>query len=199
MKHESSLRSKIISEIEQFLVKENFSVEAVCFFMQSIRVLLEIDNTKENYPITEHYCNWLLHKELDRKRSPKIIQEIALSFKESNSKIEIINKVGKAIELQKLISELQDILWKNIADKMKVRNFDFESNWLKFIQVIFNQIIFRPIKLKKSHIDISGFDITIYGFQIVIEKGKYCMELLSNELNKKDRRIIIDIAIFRDL
>jgi len=199
MKQESSLRSKIISEIEQFLVKENFTVEAVCFFMQSIRILLEIDNSKDKYPITEHYCNWLLHKELNRKRSPKIIEEIATSLKVSNSKIEIINKIGKAIELQKLVSEIQEILWAKASDKMKIRDFDFETNWLKFIQVIISQVIYRPIKLNKSHIDISAFQITIYGFQIVTQKDKYCVELLSRELEKKDKRIIIDIAIFRDL
>ena len=197
MKRENQLRDKIIDQLEQFLSSENFSIAIVCFFMQSIRVLLEIDELNSKYPVTNHYCNWLLHKELDRKKSPYIIKEIAQSFKDYNSKNDLIRKINNSIELKKLISELKDILWTTIPDKLKVSKIDFEDYWKKFIQVILNQILYRPIKLKKDHIEIDGFDLTIYGFQIVAEKGNYNIELLSKELERKEKRIIIDIALFR--
>jgi|GEM_PF-4817397 len=197
MSEKNQLRAKTIHQIEQFLNSENFSIATVCFFMQSIRLLLEIDKTKSKYPITEHYCNWLLHKELNRKKSPLIVKQIAKSFQEYNSKKELIFKINEAIELKKLINELKNILWTTIPDKTKISRIDFEDYWLKFIRVILGQILFRPVKLEKENINLGGLEISIYGFQIVAEKDKYNVELLSKELERKNKRFIIDIALFR--
>ncbi len=200
-KVEVSLRFNILEQIEQFLDSENLSIASVCHFMQSIRVLMEIDKDHSNskYLTTYHYCNWLLHKELDRSSSPKIINEIANSFQNFTTKNDLINKINEALSLKRLIEELKEILWVKISTKIKVSKIDFEEYWLKFLQVILNQILFRPLKLKKENINLDDFQFSIYGLQIVVEKKHYCIELLSKELEMKNKRMVIDIALFREI
>lgn len=193
------LRQKILEQIEQFIVSDYLSIANVCFFMQSVRVLIEIDGNKSQYKTTNFYCNWLLHKELDQGKDPsEIIEQIADSFKDFNSKNDLIKKINNSISLKKLIEEIKEILWINIIDKVKVSRMDFEDYWIKFIQILLSQIMFRPIKLKTNCINLNVFEFTIYGFQVVAEKENYNIELLSKELEAKSKRLIIDIVLFRD-
>ena len=184
------LRKKTLEQIEQFIACEYITITNVCFFMQSVRVLIEIDENKSKYEATNLYCNWILHKELDQGNSPsKIIQEIANSFENFNSKKDLIKKINKAISLKKLIGELKEILRINIPDKVKVSRMDYDY-WLKFIQILLSQLLFRPIKLRKKNIKLNDFQFTIYGLQLVSEKEHYNIELLSKELESKNKRLI---------
>lgn len=191
------LRKNILNQIEQYLMYEYLSISNVCYFMQNVRVLLEIDNSK--YKITNLYCNWLLHKELDNSNLPPIIiQNIADSFKSFSSKNDLIKQINEAISLKTLIVELKEILWINMNDKVVVSKMDYEEYWIKFIEILFSQLLFRPIKLKKKQISLDGFQFSIYGIQIVPLKDNYNIELLSEELEEKKKRFIIDIALFRE-
>ena len=196
-----NLRKNIIEQMEQSLVWEKISIPNVCYIMQSIRILIEIDDCKSKYPITTLYCNWLLHKELDRTNLPStIIQNIANSFQNFHSKNDLIKKINEAISLKKLIVEIKEILWKNINNKVIVSKIDFEEYWIKYIQLILSQVLFRPIKLKedKTEILVEGFNLTIYGLQIVPLNDNYNIELLSKKLMENKKQLIIDIALFRD-
>ncbi len=167
--------------------------------MQSLRVLMEIDGNQSKYSVTNLYCNWILHKELDRGKNPsEIIEEIAYSFQKFSSKNDLIKKINNAISLKKLVTELKEILWTNVSDKVKVSRMDYEDYWIKFIQILLSQLLFRPIKLKTNSINLNDFQFTIYGLQIVTEKDHYNIELLSKELEEKNKRFIIDIALFRE-
>lgn len=192
------LRQNILEQIEQSLDRDYLSISNVCYIMQTIRTLIEIDNCQTKYKITSHYCNWLLHKELDRAISPVIIQNIADSFQNFSSKNDLIKKINNSISLKKLIEEIKEILWVNLTNKIIISKIDYDEYWIKFIQLILSQIIFRPIKLKKKHIIIDRFEFSIYGLQIVSSKNKYKIELLSKELEEKDKRMIIEIALFRE-
>ena len=94
-KNKVQLRQNIIEQIEYCLDKDHLSISNVCYFMQSIRILIEIDNCQSKYKITNHYCNWILHKELDRSNSPLIIQDVANSFKKFTSKNDFIKKLTR--------------------------------------------------------------------------------------------------------
>ncbi|WP_415060519.1 hypothetical protein [Flavobacterium sp.] len=189
------LRNSLIEQIEQFLDDRILSIASVCFFMQSIRILLEIDQSSAKYKITSHYCNWLLHKELKRSNSPQIIQEIADSFETYISKNDLIKGISDAISLKKLIIELQEILWINVRNKKIVSQMDFEEYWLGFLQIILNQLKYRPLKLKANNINLDGLQFSIYGLQIVVGEH-YNIELLSKELELKNKRFLVDIALF---
>lgn len=195
------LRENIIEQIEQSLVWEKLSIPHLCYIMQSIRILIEIDDCKSKYPITTLYCNWLLHKELDRTNLPStIIQNIANSFQNFNSKNELIKKINEAISLKKLIVEIKEILWGNINNKVIVSKIDFDEYWIRYIQLILSQILFRPIKLKqdKNEIPVNDFDLSIYGLQIIPLKDSYNIELLSKKLELEKKQLIIDIVLFRN-
>lgn len=192
-----TLRENILTQIEQFIASEYLSISNVCFFMQSIRILLEIDQCKLKYKFTSHYCNWLLHKELDQSSSTLIIKEIAASFNDFSSKNDLIKKITEALSVKNLVEELKEILWTKIENKVLVSKMDFEEYWLNFITVLLNQIVLRPLKLKQTRIQIEKFDFTIYGVQLIHEKEKICVEILSKELEQKDKRIISDFAFFR--
>jgi hypothetical protein len=191
------LRQNIINQIEQYLATEYLSIANVCFFMQSIRILIEIDQCQLKYKTVFHYCNWLLHMELNRSESPVIIKEITDSFTTFSSKNDLIKRINNSISLINLVVELKEILWMKISNKIVVSKIDFEEYWLNFIAIILNQIMHRPLKLRKKNILIENFNFTIYGIQIVLEKEYYCIELLSKELEEKDKKMIIDIAFFK--
>ena len=196
-----NLRKNIIEQIEQNLEWNKLSIPNLCYVMQSIRILIEIDNSKAKYPITTLYCNWLLHKELDRTNLPlTIIQNIAVSFQKFHSKNDLIKKINEAISLKKLIIEIKEILWKNLNNKVVVSKIDFEEYWIKYIQLILSQVLFRPIKLiqDKDEISVKGFDLSIYGLQIIPLNDNYNIELLSKKLETNKKQLIIDIALFRD-
>ena len=87
-----TLREKTLKDIESFFQKKSSSIESICFFMQKIRLLLEIDNVKGNYKIANHYCNWLFHKHLDRNTS-EIIENIGVCFENFDNRFDLINKI----------------------------------------------------------------------------------------------------------
>lgn len=189
------LRKIVLSQIEQFLISKYLSISSVCFFLQSIRVLIEIDQKRSKYEITSHYCNWILHKELDRSNSQSIIKEIAQSFESFSSKNDLIEKISLAISIQKLVLEIKEILWLKVVNKNSVNEIDNDEYWKSFVIIVLNQITFRPLKLKEI-ITIDNLKFSMYGIRIVPVKEKLCLELLSKELEEKEKRIIIDIALF---
>ncbi len=192
------LRNKVLDQISEVLESENISIASVCYFMQSIRIFLEIDDVKTQYPITNHYCNWILHKNLTSSNSPQIIKEISEAFGNYTSKNDLIKKINKAVSIKKLVTELKEILWKNMPDKKVISLVDYDDYWIKFIHLILNQIMFRPLELKKRHLILDGIEISIYGIQITINEEQYTIELLSQELESKSKRILIGMALFSE-
>jgi hypothetical protein len=196
------LKEKTLKDIEGFFEKKSSSIESICFFMQKIRLLLEIDNTKGNYKVLNHYSNWLLHKNLDKGISLDIIEEIGASFENANSKNNFIKIINEALSVKKLIVELKEVLYKSIGFKYDnfIENDDF---WINFIAIVINEIKLRPIYLtKKQEIiskEIKGFEsnFSIYGLQLNDNKDKIVIEILSKELEHQNKKIYIDFAIFK--
>ena len=196
------LKEKTLKDIERFFEKKSSSIESICFFMQKIRLLLEIDNTKNSYKVLNHYCNWLLHKNLDKGISPDIIEEIGASFEKAKSKNDFIKIINEALSLKKLIVELKEVLYKSIGFKYDnfIENDDF---WINFIAIFSNEIKLRPIYLIKKQViickEIKGFkfDFSIYGLQLNDNKDKIVIEVLSKELENQNKKFYIDFAIFK--
>lgn len=162
--------------MKQTLKKERLSIADVCYFMQSVRLLIEIDGTKTKYKTTNHYCNWLLHKELNSSNSPVIIQEVVNSFHYFTSEIDLIKRINQAISLKNLITELKEILWLNMSDKVTVSKI--EEFWLSFIHKLLTQLLFRPLKVYKQDINLGIIDLSVYGIQIADFKNDFKIELL---------------------
>lgn len=193
------LREKTLKDIEIFFQKKSSSIESICFFMQKIRLLLEIDNVKGNYKITNHYCNWLFHKHLDRNTS-EIIENIGVCFENFDNRFDLINKISSSISVKELIIQIKEILYKN---KIGFEYSEFIENddfWISFIQNIFNELKNRPVlidkrKIKKIQIDNFIEEFSIYGIQLIEIKNTIGIEILSEELETKNKNLYIDFII----
>lgn len=194
------LKDKILSQILSFLSSEKLSISNVCFFMQQIRLLLEINYNKDEYIISKHYCNWLLHKNLARSNSPEIIDEISNLFQTFKTNNELVKNISKTLSLKKLVEELNEILWLNIQDKKALANIiGNQDYWIYFIRIILSQISYRPLLLKKTNIDIGNYGFSIYGIQIVNGKNNQLyIELLSKELENKKKKIRSEIILYKE-
>lgn len=178
------LKDKTLKDIEGFFEKKSYSIESICFFMQKIRLLLEIVNTKEKHKIINHYCNWLFHKNLGRGISPFIIEEISASFENAKSNNDCIKKISNALSVKKLVIELKETLYKNIGFKYDYI-FEHDEFWINFIIIVLNELKSRPLLLnerkliKNKQIEGFGFDFSVYGIQLTHQKSKIVIEILS--------------------
>lgn len=190
------LREKTLKDIEGFFEKKSSSIENICFFMQKLRLLLEIDNSKSKYKILNHYCNWLFHKHLDRNTS-EIINNIGNCFENFNSEFDLLNKVNSSISVEQLVIEIKEILYKNKIG-FEYDNF-IENNdfWKAFIQNIFFELRNRPVLLEKNKnvkdkkIENFEVDFSIYGIQIVSINNEVAIEILSKELEIMDKNLYL--------
>src|SRR5690606_21807220 len=130
--------------------------------------------------------------------SPQIIKEISEAFENYVSKHDLIKKINEAVSIKKLVTELKEILWTNIPDRKVVSLVDYDGYWMRFIKLILNQIMFRPLEVKKEHFALEGIEISIYGIQIAVYEENYSIELLSQELESKSKRILISIVLFQE-
>ena len=194
------LREKTLKDIESFFEKKSASIESICFFMQKLRLLLEIDNSKRNYKILNHYCNWLFHKNIDRNTS-EIINNIGASFENFDSKFDLINKISTSISVKELIVQIKEILYKTQTGFKYDSFIENDDFWISFIQNIFHELANRPIllekniKVKAKKIENFDVDFSINGIQLVSIKNKICIEILSNELETKNKNLYIDFII----
>ena len=194
-------KDTVVKQILEFLKSKYLSIVNVCFFMQQIRLLLEINNLKNKYKITNHYCNWLLHKELDKSSSPQIMAEISDSLRNFKTKNELIKNISNTLSLKKLVTEINEILWLNIEEKKVLVNSLIYNNeyWLCFIRIIMSQISYRPLLLKSGNNTIEDLKFSIYGIQIVNGKNNQLyIELLSTELNEKNKKILFEIVLYEE-
>jgi hypothetical protein len=196
------MKEKIIKQIVQFLESEHLTVMNVCFFMQQIRILIEIAENKKKYSIANHYCNWLLHSKLDRSNSPVIIDDISESLLNVSTKNELIKNINNVLSLKKLVTEIKEILWENIENKKTLTNsniYFLDDYWVIFLKILLNQILFRPLLLPNNNtIALEKYRFNVKGIHFVTAKDKVFLEVLSNELNEKDKKILIEIVLFKD-
>lgn len=194
------LKKRVLKQVTEFLNSKYLTISNVSFFMQQIRLLLEINNTKKEYNVANHYCNWLFHKELNRSNSPIIIAEISNSFENFNSKNELIKNISETLSLKTLVTELKEILWNNLEQKLLIKSHTIylDEFWLVFIRIILSQISNRPLLLKKDKVVLNKYRFSIYGVQIVVKDEKIFLEILSEELENKDKRMFSEIILYKN-
>ena len=122
-------------------------------------------------------------------------------MKHFDSKFDLINKISTSISVKELIVQIKEILYK-IQIGFKYDSFiENDKFWASFIQNIFHELANRPILLEKNKnvkakkIENFNIDFSIYGIQLVGIKDKICIEILSNELETKNKNLYIDFII----
>jgi len=191
-------------DIETFFEKKTISPESVSYFMFKIRLLLEINNQKGRYKILNHYCNWLLHKNLDKGISPEIIKEISSLFTKNITKNEFVIEINEILSIKKLIVELKEMLYINIGFKHQY-TFENDQFWINFLIIFLKEIKLKPLLLIKNRLisnerikDID-FDFSIFGIQLTDNDDKIVIEILSKEFISENSRIYIEFAIFKEI
>ncbi|MBN2869198.1 MAG: hypothetical protein JXK08_11025 [Flavobacteriaceae bacterium] len=189
------LKDKIIENIDKSLDSKSLSRLDVFYFLQQIRLLIEIDSLSKKYPLICFYCNWQVHKSISKNPiRNNIINDIIDAFENINSHYDFVKKVNQSLSVKDFITQLKEILYKySFADKHSslIENDEF---WKNFITIMLNEIVLRPVRLSSKGITIKDFNqsFSISGFQLINHNNKIVIEILSQEL--KDKKLLFELA-----
>ena len=128
----------------------------------------------------------------------EIVENISNSFENINSKNDLINKISNCLSIKDLVIQLKEIIYLNIGFKYDniIENDDF---WIKFVEILLNEISYRPVLIKNKSIEIVSFQtsFSIYAIQFVQISDKIVVEVLSKELNDKQKNLYFDFIIMK--
>lgn len=196
------LKQKTLNDIESFFDKNSLSIENISFFMIKVRLLLEMEDQKNRYKILNHYCNWFLHKSLDRGLSPVIINEISSLFSKRLKKNDFVVGINEILSIKKLVVELKEVLYLNIGFKYQY-TFENDQFWIIFFKIFLIELKQKPLLLMKKSvvehqvIEEIDFSFSVFGIQLTDYKDKIFVEILSKEFEAKNKHFYIEFAIFK--
>ena len=196
------LKQKTLNDIESFFDKNSLSIENISFFMIKVRLLLEMEDQKNRYKILNHYCNWFLHKSLDRGLSPVIINEISSLFSKRLKKNDFVVGINEILSIKKLVVELKEVLYLNICFKYQY-TFENDQFWIIFFKIFLIELKQKPLLLMKKSvvehqvIEEIDFSFSVFGIQLTDYKDKIFVEILSKEFEAKNKHFYIEFAIFK--
>ncbi|MFZ7319743.1 hypothetical protein [Comamonas jiangduensis] len=174
-------------KIKLFIEKIDFSYPPdVAYLFINIRFLLEEKNSKYKLPTLNLYCNWLVHRELDRS-SRELIDKLNIKIIEHfNTKKDFNLMVSEVLGVDRLCEEIKTILpfLQNLSKSNRI-------DWIKLFSTLFSELIDKPIKYKElSVVAQLNYPNDIYGIKLIRHEGRICWELLSPSLESLNSRII---------
>ena len=168
--------------------------------MVQLRILIELNNQSKTYPITFHYCNWLLHPSLNRRLAPEMVKRINKALDESANVNAFLKEISEILSVKRLINEIQDLIVVTAKNKKAFlfgEQIISDEYWLNFLKILLNELIHRPLILNSKEPLQNNFGFDIYGLQLVSAKEKIVVELMSNELEKRNKQIFVDLVIMK--
>lgn len=108
---------------------------------------LEATGTGNKYPILMFYCNWNLHKDLDRGIVQDILQNISVVISNETTG-HPSDRIAEVLALSKMRLEIIELLEKDAGIKTGV--FDINENWIAFTELMFPFILDKPLMRKRS-------------------------------------------------
>lgn len=145
---------QVKEEIAQFLNRsnDNYTVRDVIALMAMVRIIIEIEETKENWKLINYYCNWTLHSKLTQTNyghTTWIFDLLAetLNLKWGNEKA-IFDAVEKAVGLGRLRNDFEDFFRsifssEELSDEKAILS-------IGFLETIAYLIVDRPVYNKKN-------------------------------------------------
>lgn len=191
------LTEKLTESLLTFLNQTKISTASFGFFIQNVRIFLEHKKFKKKYRIVFEYCNWVLHSKITKGHSPFILNSVYEILSESENKNDIIKKISKSLKISELILEFKDLFWVEFENKEPIANFDCDKNWFYFLSFLLESLMFKPLEVNNENIYIEKFGFDIRGIQIVKSKSSYVLEIISKKLNKRNKRIYVDIVVLK--
>lgn len=183
---------QILNHISDFTKGTVLTKENVSFFFTNIRQILEKESLNTEYPKILFFSNWLVHPELSRKNTTESIllemrSAIVEHFKEQT---EIATELSKIINLAKLQEELIAFLDRfSIDDGFLKRQEDWNNMELTLLHLLLEKpVFFERLPELKTEAEI---EYNFKGFKLIGFEGAINYELLSNELEEINSRIVI--------
>jgi hypothetical protein len=168
-----------------FCNQMNFSYPPdVVYLFIKLRTLLEEHGLKAKLQTLNLYCNWLVHRELD-KSSHSLINRLRDKIKEHMSSGNDFNlSVSYVLGVDKLNEEIQHALsfCQALPEKQQI-------DWQRLSTTLFVELIDKPCKNPSFRNEL-GHPDDFYGIKLVEHDGVICWELLSPSLEKINSRII---------
>ncbi len=119
--------------------------------LSQFRQHLEATGTKNKYPILMFYCNWNLHKELNKGIVQDILEKIGVVISDESTG-HPSDRIAEILGLTNLRLEIIKLLENDAGVKTGV--FDSNENWIAFTGLMFPFILNKPLvgtRAPKTH------------------------------------------------
>jgi hypothetical protein len=138
---------KSLNEIHTIISLGKLSKSEVLTIMVNLRVFLEENSGKDDYPIIKLYCNWIVHSKINASYDAfKILEmltdSLILHDNGSESGKWINDAIIEGLGLHKLQLELLEFNKKHPCGFEFVSDFE---NWKSFASILVYSLIDRPI------------------------------------------------------
>ena len=110
--------------------------------LSQFRQHLEASSKERKYPTLMFYCNWNLHKDLNRGVVQDILENISKVITDEKTG-HPTDRISEILSLSNLRLETINILEADAAIKSGV--FDIKENWIAFTELMFPFILNKPL------------------------------------------------------
>jgi hypothetical protein len=133
-------RLKDLAKNQTTVVNKDWVYVVMSYFRQH----LESSGEQTKYPIMMFYCNWNLHKDLDKGIVQDILKKISVVITD-NTTGHPADRISEILSLSQLRTEIR-----NVLKQIKVESGLFETyeNWKIFTELMFPFLIEKPLKCK---------------------------------------------------
>ncbi|MEK7652615.1 MAG: hypothetical protein AAB334_01570 [Patescibacteria group bacterium] len=141
------MKEEIIKKLNLKLSKNTPEESDILYILTEIRKFLEREKLKNNFPILNFYCNWVLHAEIEKTYAiQSILEKIE---KDILSKEYDPSNIMVMVSFEKLFKEMTQFL-----NKFKISNTFADINYLKdFREKLVGILINIPLKPKQRKIE----------------------------------------------
>ena len=127
--------------------------------LTQFRQHLEALGAGSKYPILMFYCNWNLHKELDRGVVQDFLERISVVIVDESTG-HPADRISEILSLPKLRLEIIKVLESDAGIKSGV--FDTKANWIAFTELMFPFILNKPLvrtRQPKTHHYVESLEL----------------------------------------
>lgn len=115
--------------------------------LSQFRQHLEVLDAGDKYPILMFYCNWNLHKDLERGIVQDFLDKISIVITDETVG-HPADRISEILSLANLKSEIIKLLENDAGVKSGV--FDLKENWTVFTELMFPFILKKPLIRKRK-------------------------------------------------
>ena len=133
-------RLKDLAENQTAIISKDW----VHVVMSCFRQHLESSGEQTKYPVLMFYCNWNLHKDLDRGIVQDMLKKISVVITD-NTTGHPTDRISEILSLSQLRSEIRGVL-KQIGVESGL--FESYENWKIFTELMFPFLMEKPLRCK---------------------------------------------------